>query len=67
MTNGPNEKSNDPSILDNPYPKGSARWKMKQRQLNEERKRTREAEAKKPKPKEDKSKRRKYLDEKIDG
>lgn len=66
MTSGPNDKSNDPKILENPYPKGSARYKLKQREIDKRRK---EEAAKKPRPKtkEDKSKRRKYLDEQIDG
>ncbi len=65
MTNGPNESSKDPKILDNPYPKGSARYKLKQRQLDKQRKE--EAAKKKKKTPKDKSKRRKYLDEQIDG
>ena len=68
MTNGPNETSTNPNILDNPYPRGSARWKLKKRQLDARRKKARDAaDKRKPEVKEDKSKRRKYLDEQIDG
>ena len=63
MTNGPNEKGGK-EVIENPYPKGSARYKMKQRQINDRKKK--EAAKPKPKPKEDKTKRRSYLDKQID-
>ena len=70
MTNGPIERSATPD--ENPYRKGSARWKIMERRLAEKRKAeaaaaAAAAKAKEEKPKEDTSKRREYLDKQIDG
>jgi len=68
MTNGPIERSATPD--ENPYKKGSARWKIMERRLAEKRKAeaaAAAAKAKEEKPKEDTSKRREYLDKQIDG
>lgn len=55
-----------PDKYENPYERGSARWKLKQRQINDRRKKeAAEAPPPKPKEKEDKTNRRKYLDEAI--
>lgn len=51
----------------NPYPKGSARFKLWARREAKRIKEEREREKAKPKVKEDKSKRRAYLDKQIEG
>ena len=65
MTNGPNKTSSNPDIL-NPYPKGSARWRITEKRLAAERKAAAAKKKKKKKTPKDTSKRRKYLDEQID-
>ena len=64
MTNGPIKRSNQPI---NPYPKGSARYKLWERREADRRKKEAAEEKPKKKTKEDKSERRKYLDEQIEG
>ena len=66
MTNGPNESSESHELLENPYPKGSARWKLKKRQLDKKRKAEAERRKANPPQKEDKSKRRKAIDDYLD-
>ena len=65
MANGPIERSDKPD--ENPYKKGTARWRITEKRLAAERKAEAEKKKKKKKTPEDKSKRRKYLDEQIEG